>query len=68
MPPEAAGPLGLDRCDAGLHLYRDGDWDHCPNGLDDAARLVEEACGEPVTLIEHRSDLTYWTARLRDQS
>ncbi|BCJ59059.1 hypothetical protein Jiend_24810 [Micromonospora endophytica] len=27
---------------------------------------IEEACGERVTLVEHRSGLTYWTARVRE--
>jgi hypothetical protein len=34
--------------------------------MDEAAKLIEEACGEAVTLVEHHSDLTYWTAHLRD--
>jgi len=66
VPPEVAETLGHGRCDAGLHMYRDGDWDHCPSGLDDAVRLIKEACGEPVSLVEHHSDLTYWTARVSD--
>ncbi|GGM32522.1 hypothetical protein GCM10011608_16330 [Micromonospora sonchi] len=65
VPPEAAEALGDDRGEVGLHLFRDADWDHYPAHLDDAVKLIEEACGERVTLTEHRSDLTYWTARVR---
>ncbi|MDG4795307.1 hypothetical protein [Micromonospora sp. WMMD1082] len=65
MSPEAAEAFGDDRGEAGLHLFRDRDWDHYPAHLDDAVKVIEEACGERVTLTEHRSDLTYWTARVR---
>lgn len=65
LPPEAADALGHDRCEAGLQLYRDNDWDGTPSHLDEAAKIIEEACGEPVTLVERRSDLTYWTAHVR---
>ncbi|TDC83359.1 hypothetical protein E1193_08975 [Micromonospora sp. KC606] len=34
-----------------------------PAHLDDAVKVIEEACGEPVKLVEHHSDLTHWTAR-----
>jgi hypothetical protein len=66
VPPDAAEVIGWGRTDAGLRVYRDGDWDHNPGDLDEAADLIQEACGEPVTLVEHHSDLTYWTARLRE--
>jgi len=66
IPPEAAEQLGEPRSDAGLRMYRDTDWDHNPSDLEEAAELIEEACGEPVTLVEHHSDLTYWTVRVRD--
>lgn len=65
LPPEAADAMGHDRCEAGLQLYRDNEWDGSPPHLDEAARQIGEACGEPVILVEHHSDLTYWTARLR---
>jgi hypothetical protein len=68
VSPEAAEAFGDDRGEAGLHLFRDRDWDHYPAHLDDAVKVIEEACGEPVLLVEHRSDLTYWTARLRQPS
>ena len=65
LPPEATNALGHGRDEAGLQLYRDGEWEGSPSHLDDAVRLIEEACGEPVTLVERHSDLTYWTAHLR---
>ncbi|WP_329109863.1 hypothetical protein OG792_13575 [Micromonospora sp. NBC_01699] len=65
VPPEAAEVIGYDRTDVGLRMYRDADWDHNPGDLDEVAAMIEEACGEPVILVEHHSDLTYWTARLR---
>ncbi|MGC4804851.1 hypothetical protein [Micromonospora sp. DT233] len=65
VPPEAAEALGDGRSGAGLQLFLDDDWDHQPAYLDEAVKLIEEACGEPVVLIEHRSDLTYWTAQVR---
>ncbi|MEU8259376.1 hypothetical protein AB0C02_01955 [Micromonospora sp. NPDC048999] len=68
VSPEAAEAFGDDRGEAGLHLFHDTDWDHYPAHLDEAAKLIEEACGEPVALTEHRSDLTYWTANLRHQN
>ena len=37
-----------------------------PGHLDDAVKLIEEACGERVALTERHSDLTYWTAHLRE--
>lgn len=65
LQPEAADAMGHDRCEAGLQLYRDNGWEGSPSHLDDAAKLIEEACGAPITLVERRSDLTYWTAHLR---
>ncbi|GAB3818200.1 hypothetical protein [Micromonospora zhanjiangensis] len=65
VPPEAGEALSRDRGEVGLQMYRDTDWDHCPAHLDEAVKLIEDACGESVALVEHRSDLTYWTARLR---
>ncbi|MFG1915909.1 hypothetical protein [Micromonospora sp. NPDC048898] len=65
MPPEAAVALGDDRGEVRLQLFRDTDWDHYPAHLDEAVKLIEEACGERVALVEHRSDLTYWTAHVR---
>jgi hypothetical protein len=65
VPPGAAEVTGYHRTDVGLRMYRDGDWDHNPSDLDEAVQLIEQACGEPVTLVERHSDLTYWTARLR---
>ncbi|WP_433346487.1 hypothetical protein [Micromonospora sp. CA-111912] len=65
VPPEAAEALGDDRGEVGLQMFRDGDWDHNPAHLDEAVRLIEESCGEPVVLAEHQSDLTYWTAHVR---
>ncbi|GGM21145.1 MULTISPECIES: hypothetical protein [Micromonospora] len=65
VSPEGAQALGDDRGEAGLQLFCDEDWDGCPAHLDDAVKLIEEACGEPVVLTEHHSDLTYWTASLR---
>ncbi|WFE26896.1 hypothetical protein O7623_27090 [Solwaraspora sp. WMMD791] len=32
--------------------------------LDQAATLISEHCGKPVTLVEHRADLCYWTAHV----
>ncbi|WP_326562534.1 hypothetical protein [Micromonospora sp. NBC_01796] len=66
VPPEAAEVVGYDRSDVGLRMYRGGDWDHNPGDLDEAAGIIQEACGEPISLVEHHSDLTYWTARLRE--
>ncbi|QOC94113.1 hypothetical protein [Micromonospora craniellae] len=66
VSPEAAEAFGDDRGEVGLHLYRDTDWDHYPAHLDDAVKTIEEACGARVTLTEHHSDLTYWTAHLRN--
>jgi hypothetical protein len=68
VSPEAAEVIGYDRTDVGLRMFCDGDWDHNPSDLDEAADLIQEACGEPITLVEHHSDLTYWTARLRQPS
>ncbi|MDI5936780.1 MULTISPECIES: hypothetical protein [Micromonospora] len=65
VPPAAAEALGDDRGEVGLHLFCDDDWDHQPAHLDDAAKMIGEACGEPVVLTEHHSDLTYWTAHVR---
>lgn len=65
LPPEAANALGHGRDEAGLQLYRDAEWEGSPPNLDEAAKLIGEACGEPITLTERRSDLTYWTAHLR---
>ncbi|MDG4760799.1 hypothetical protein [Micromonospora sp. WMMD710] len=68
VPPEAAVALGDNRGEVGLQLFRDTDWDHYPAHLDEAVTLIEEACGERVTLVEHRSDLTYWTAHVRPEN
>ncbi|MEU7956202.1 hypothetical protein [Micromonospora humida] len=65
MSPEGAQALGDDRGEVGLQLFRDDDWDGNPPHLDEAVKLIEEACGERVALTEHHSDLTYWTAHLR---
>ncbi|PTA48051.1 hypothetical protein [Micromonospora sp. RP3T] len=65
VSPEAAEALGDDRGEVGLHLFLDDDWDHQPAHLDEAVKMIEEACGEPVSLTEHHSDLTYWTAHVR---
>lgn len=67
VPPEATEMFGEDRGEAGLRMYRDTDWDHAPAYLDEAVKLIEENCGEPVVLVERHSDLTYWTARLRNE-
>jgi hypothetical protein len=66
LSPADAEAIGQGRYEAGLQVYRDTDWEHNPSDLDEAAKLIEEACGEAVTLVEHHSDLTYWTALLRD--
>ncbi|MBW4704327.1 MULTISPECIES: hypothetical protein [unclassified Micromonospora] len=68
MSPDAAQALGDDRGEVGLQLFRDEDWDGNPPHLDEAVKLIEEACGERVALTEHHSDLTYWTAHLRADS
>ncbi|EEP72844.1 hypothetical protein MCAG_03171 [Micromonospora sp. ATCC 39149] len=68
VSPEAAEALGDDRGEVGLHLFRDDDWDHQPAHLDDAAKMIEEACGEPIILTEHHSDLTCWTAHVREDA
>ncbi|MFY1626225.1 hypothetical protein ACN268_23975 [Micromonospora sp. WMMD735] len=65
MSPDAAQALGDDRGEVGLQLFRDEDRDGNPPHPDEAVRLIEEAWGEPVALIEHHSDLPYWTAHLR---
>ncbi|MGC5660910.1 hypothetical protein ACN261_11000 [Micromonospora sp. WMMD723] len=65
MSPDAAQALGDDRGEVGLQLFRDEDRDGNPPHLDEAVKLIEEACGERVSLTEHHSDLTYWTAHLR---
>nr|MDT0661343.1 hypothetical protein [Micromonospora sp. DSM 115978] len=65
LGPDDAQALGQGRFEAGLQLYRDTDWGHNPSDLDDAATIIEQTCGKPVSLAEHRSDLTYWTARVR---
>ncbi|WP_405114526.1 hypothetical protein OG559_09935 [Micromonospora sp. NBC_01405] len=65
VPPEATEALGDDRGAAGLHLFVDDDWDHQPAHLDEGVKLIEEACGEPVVLTEHHSDLTFWIAHVR---
>jgi hypothetical protein len=66
VPPEGSEALGEGRGEVGLQLFRDDDWEHYPAHLDEAVKLIEEACGERVVLTEHRSDLTYWTATLRN--
>lgn len=65
VPPQAAGELGHDREDAGLKLYRDGEWNCDLASLYEATLLIAEECGVPVTLIEHHADLCDWTARAR---
>lgn len=64
VPPEQAEPLGFDRGDPGLKVYLDDDWDCDVSCLDDAARVIRDEVGVPVALVEHRADLTYWTARV----
>lgn len=66
VAPEAADAPGYDRTDIGLQIYRDGLRDETPVDLEKAADYIAEACGSPVTLVEHHSDLTYWTADVRD--
>lgn len=65
IPPESTDPLGHDRDDPGLKLYCDDEYDCDLSSLYEAAKLIEEQCKAPVTLIEHHADLTYWTAHLR---
>nr|MDT0661674.1 hypothetical protein [Micromonospora sp. DSM 115978] len=66
VSPDEAEQLGEPRFDAGLRLFRDDDWEANISDLDEAVDIIERECGEPVSLVEHRSDLTYWTARVRD--
>ncbi|MEQ4303330.1 hypothetical protein ABNF97_18415 [Plantactinospora sp. B6F1] len=68
VPPDQAEALGHAREDAGLKLYLDSEYDYDVANLYEAAKLIEEECGAPVTLVEHRADLTYWTARLRQSA
>lgn len=66
VTPEHAEALKHHRCEAGLKLYLDDEWEDDLVDLFDAVTFVEKECGFPITLVEHRSDLTYWTARPRD--
>lgn len=68
IPPESTGPLGLHRDDPGLKLYCDDEYDCDVSSLYEAAKLIEEQCGAPVILVEHRADLTYWTVRIRTEA
>ncbi|MGX7676845.1 hypothetical protein [Plantactinospora sp. DSM 117369] len=43
----------------GLRIYQDAYRDETPVDLEEAADYIAEMCGTPVTLVEHRSDLTY---------
>jgi hypothetical protein len=62
VPPEEAEILDLGRENPGLKLYLDHHWEADVSDLDEAATLISEHCGKPVTLVEHRADLCYWTA------
>lgn len=46
--------MGHNRCEAGLQLYRDNEWEGSPAHLDDAAKLIEEACGAPMYVFSLR--------------
>ncbi len=65
VTPEHAAALKYDRCEAGLKLYVDDEWEGDLTDLFDAAKEIEQECGFPVQLVEHHADLTYWTARPR---
>lgn len=65
LGPDDAQAIGQGRFEAELQLYRDTDWEQNPSDLDEAAATIEQACAEPITLVEHRSDVTYWTAHVR---
>lgn len=67
VPPDAAEPLGFDRADTGLKLYLDDEWDCDVSSLDDAVALIHDEVGVPVALVEHRADLSYWTARVHPE-
>jgi hypothetical protein len=66
VSPDEAEQLGEPRFDTGLRLFRDDDWEANISDLDEAVDIIERECGEQGSLVEYRSDLTYWTARLRD--
>jgi hypothetical protein len=66
VTPEHAEVLKHRRCDAGLKLYVDDEWESDVIDLFEAATDIERMCGFPVTLVEHHADLTYWTARPRE--
>ncbi|GAB3160571.1 hypothetical protein GCM10027290_66730 [Micromonospora sonneratiae] len=68
VSPDAAEALGHHRYDVGLRVYRDEYLAQDALDLDEAADIIKKACGEQITLTEHRSDLTYWTARVRPPS
>ncbi|MGW0433922.1 hypothetical protein ACWDV4_15455 [Micromonospora sp. NPDC003197] len=68
VSPDAAESLGQHRYDVGLRVYLDDDLAHDALDLDDAVDVIEDACGEPVTLVEHHSDLPYWTVHIRPPS
>lgn len=63
VSPDHTKALGFDRDEVGLKLYLDGYYEDDPATLHAAATTIAEECGVPVTLVEHRADLTYWTAR-----
>ncbi|GAB2919024.1 hypothetical protein GCM10027280_02570 [Micromonospora polyrhachis] len=68
VSPDAAESMGRPRYDVGLRVYQDDDLAHDALDLDEAVDMIEKACGEPITLVEHRADLTYWTVRVRPSS
>lgn len=68
VPPEAAEPLGFDRDDPGLKVYLDEEWECDVPSLGDAVAFIHDEVGAPVILVEHRADLTYWTARVHESA
>ncbi|MFV2085245.1 hypothetical protein [Micromonospora sp. LOL_021] len=65
LPPEEAEILDLGRDNPGLKLYLDHHWEADVTDLVQAATLISEHCDKPVTLVEHRADLCYWTAYVK---
>lgn len=68
VTPTDATRLGLTPDQSGLMLFVDTALDGCKESFEQAVRDIEEDCGLPIVLVEHRADLTYWTAQWRAPS
>lgn len=66
LTPDAAERIAGHRSRVGLRVYVDRELHEDVGSLDEALELIEEHANLNATLVEHRADVTYWTAGFRD--